>query len=431
MAQLNLAVVGHVDSGKSTVSGKLLLLLGQVSNKEMHKNEKEAKSQGKGSFAYAWALDESTEERERGITMNVGVKYFDSKKYKVVLLDSPGHKDFVPNMISGAAQADAALLVVDGSHGAFEAGMKGGQTKEHSQIIKSFGVKQIIVAVNKMDVVGYSKDRFDEIKDTIGTFLTRSCRFEKSSVCCVPLSAMDNQNLMSAPSDDRFLSWYSGPCLFDAIDSFQPPKRESEKPLLMPICDVIKASKGQVSAYGKLQAGTLRNGLKVRVMPSGELGTIRSLERDGSQSCSTATAGDSVAVTLQGIDVHQVMAGGVLCDPDLPVAFARHLELRVQLPDGAQPMLIGSPLEFHIHHAKEGARVVKIAALLDRKTLQVAKRLPRCLLANQVAAVEVVLQRPVCAVEFSKCRALGNVSLRASGKTVALGTVTRIIDEAK
>ncbi|XP_062019459.1 uncharacterized protein LOC133736039 [Rosa rugosa] len=430
MAQLNLAIVGHVDSGKSTLSGRLLHLLGRISKKEMHKNEKEAKSQGKGSFAYAWALDESVEERERGITMSVAVAYFDSKKYKVVVLDSPGHRDFVPNMISGATQADAAVLVVDGSHGAFEAGMKGGQTKEHAQIIKSFGVKQIIVAVNKMDVVGYSKDRFDEIKHTLGTFLWRSCRFENSSVCWVPLSAMENQNLVSAPSDDR-LSWYSGLCFLDAVDSLQPPKRESEKSLLMPICDVIKSSKGQVSACGKLQAGALQNGLKVRVMPLGELGTVRSLERDGSQSCSTATAGDNVAVTLQGIDDRHVMAGGVLCDPDVPVAFAKHLELNVQLLDGAKPMLVGSQLEFHIHHAKEAARVVKIASLLDPKTLKVAKRFPRCLLAKQVAVIEVVLQGPVCVVEYSMCRALGNVSLRALGNTVALGKVTRIIEKQK
>ncbi|KAM5565099.1 HBS1-like protein [Rosa sericea] len=431
MAQLNLAIVGHVDSGKSTLSGRLLHLLGRISKKEMHKNEKEAKSQGKGSFAYAWALDESVEERERGITMSVAVAYFDSKKYKVVVLDSPGHRDFVPNMISGATQADAAVLVVDGSHGAFEAGMKGGQTKEHAQIIKSFGVKQIIVAVNKMDVVGYSKDRFDEIKHTLGTFLWRSCRFEDSSVCWVPLSAMENQNLVSAPSDDRLLSWYGGLCFLDAVDSLQPPKRESEKSLLMPICDVIKSSKGQVSACGKLQAGALQNGLKVRVMPSGELGTVRSLERDGSQSCSTATAGDNVAVTIQGIDDRHVMAGGVLCDPDVPVAFAKHLELNVQLLDGAKPMLVGSQLEFHIHHAKEAARVVKIASLLDPKTLKVAKRSPRCLLAKQVAVIEVVLQGPVCVVEYSKCRALGNVSLRALGNTVALGKVTGIIEKQK
>lgn len=165
-------------------------------------------NQGKGSFAYAWALDESAEERERGITMTVAVAYFDSKRYHVVLLDSPGHKDFVPNMISGATQADAAILVIDASVGSFEAGMDstGGQTREHAQLIRSFGADQVIVAINKMDVVKYSKERFDAIKLQVGTFL-RSCGFKDSSVSWVPLSVIENQNLVVAASDSRLLSW--------------------------------------------------------------------------------------------------------------------------------------------------------------------------------------------------------------------------------
>ncbi|KAG5225049.1 elongation factor [Salix suchowensis] len=219
---------------------------------------------GKGSFAYAWALDESPEERERGITMTVAVAYFDSKRYHVVVLDSPGHKDFVPNMISGATQADAAILVIDASVGGFEAGMDSkGQTREHALLIRSFGVDQIIVAVNKMDSVEYSKDRFDLIRTQLGTFL-RSCGFKDSLVSWIPLSAMKNQNLVAAPSDNCLSSWYRGPYLLNAIDSLQPPARDFSKPLLMPISDVvISSSQGQVSACGKLEAGALRSGLKV------------------------------------------------------------------------------------------------------------------------------------------------------------------------
>ncbi|KAM7513672.1 hypothetical protein LguiA_003255 [Lonicera macranthoides] len=416
LGQLNLAIVGHVDSGKSTLSGRLLHLLGRVSQKEMHKYEKEAKQQGKGSFAYAWALDESTEERERGITMTVAVAYFNSKKHHVVLLDSPGHKDFVPNMISGATQADAAILVIDASIGSFEAGMDstGGQTREHAQLIRSFGVDQIIVGVNKMDVVNYSKERFHTIKQQLGTFL-RTCGFKDSSVSWIPLSAMENQNLVVAASDARLSSWYQGPCLLDSIDSLQPPAREYSKPLLMPICDVVRTqTQGQVSACGKLEAGALRGGTKVVVMPTGEIGMVRSMERD-SEPCSIARAGDSVAVSLQGIDPSRVMSGGVLCHPSFPVSVAKHLELK---------------LEFHIHHAKEAARVVKILSLLDPKTGKVTKKSPRCLLAKQSAVIEVVLQEAVCVEEFSSSRALGRVFLRSSGKTVAVGVVTKIIIEA-
>ncbi|XVE97236.1 hypothetical protein REPUB_Repub03eG0003800 [Reevesia pubescens] len=427
LTQLNLAIVGHVDSGKSTLSGRLLHLLGRISQKEMHKYEKESKLQGKGSFAYAWALDESAEERERGITMTVAVAYFDSKRYHVVVLDSPGHKDFVPNMITGATQADAAILVIDASIGSFEVGMDGtkGQTREHAQLIRSFGVDQLIVAVNKMDAVEYSKGRFDFIKSLLGTFL-RSCGFKDSSVSWIPLSAVENQNLVAAPSDVR-LSWYHGPYLIDAIDSFQPPTRDFSKPLLMPICDVIKSpSLGQVAACGKLDAGAVRNGSKVLVMPSASIATVRSLERD-SQACTIARAGDNVAVNLHGIDGNHVMAGGVLCHPDFPVAFAKHLELKVLVLDGATPILIGSQLEFHIHHAKEAVRIAKISSLLDSKTGKVTKKAPRCIVAKQSAVVEVILHEPVCVEEFSKSKALGRVFLRTLGRTVAVGIVNRII----
>ncbi|KAK3009534.1 hypothetical protein RJ639_014634 [Escallonia herrerae] len=431
LSQLNLAIVGHVDSGKSTISGRLLHLLGRISKKQMHKNEKEAKQQGKGSFAYAWALDESAEERERGITMTVAVAYFDSNNYRVVLLDSPGHKDFVPNLISGATQADAAILVIDASLGSFEAGMEGmdgtgGQTREHAQLIRSFGVEQIIVAVNKMDVVGYSKERFDIIKQQLGMFL-RSCGFKDTAVSWIPLSAVDNQNLVASASEKRLLTWYQGPCLLDAIDSLQSPVRDYSKPLLMPICDVVKSqSQGQLSACGKLEAGALRSGYKVLVMPAGEIGVVRSLERD-SQTCDIARAGDNVAVILQGIDWSRVMAGGVLCHPEFPVAVASHLELKILVLDGTSPILIGSQLEFHIHHARQAARVARIVSLLDPKTGKMTKKSPRCLVAKQSAVVEVVLQAPVCVEEFSSRRALGRVFLRSLGRTVAVGVVTQRI----
>ncbi|XP_027769437.1 HBS1-like protein isoform X2 [Solanum pennellii] len=428
--QLNLAIVGHVDSGKSTLSGRLLHLLGQISQKEMHKYEKEAKQQGKGSFAYAWALDESAEERERGITMTVAVAYFNTKSYRVVLLDSPGHRDFVPNMISGATQADAAILVVDASIGAFEAGIdvSGGQTREHAQLIKSFGVDQIIIAINKMDVVGYSKERFDTIKNQLGTFL-RACKFKDSSVLWIPLSAMENQNLVTSPSDARLLSWFQGSCLLDAIDSLQPPQRDYSKPILMPICDLVKLpSQGQVSVCGKLETGALQTGDKVLVMPSREMATVRSLEHN-SQVCNSAKAGDNVTVNLQGIDVNRVMAGDVLCHPEYPIAVTNHLELKILLLDIAVPILIGSQLEFHVHHVKEAARVVRILSLLDPKTGKETKKSPRCLLAKQNAIIEVVLQGIICVEEHSKCKGLGRVSLRASGRTIALGLVTRVLEK--
>ncbi|GER54106.1 elongation factor 1-alpha [Striga asiatica] len=410
LSQLNVAIVGHVDSGKSTLSGRLLHLLGHISRKEMHKYEKEAKQQGKGSFSYAWALDESIEERERGVTMNVGVAFFTSRKFRVVLLDSPGHRDFVPNMISGASQADAAIIVIDASMGSFEVGIDavGGQTKEHAQLVRSFGVDQIIVVVNKMDMVEYSQQRFDDVKQKLGTFL-RSCGFKSSSISWIPVSAMENQNLVAKPSDVR-LSWFNGPYLLDAIDSLQLPERDFSKPLLMPICDLLKSqSQGQVSVCGKLECGAIRTGFK---------------------PCDVARAGDNVTVNLQGIEANRVTAGGVICHPNYPVQVANRLELKILVLEAiSTPIVIGSQFEFHIHHAKEAARVVKMSSLLDPKTGKMTKKSPRCLLAKQNAIIEVVLEGPVCVEEYSRCRSLGRVFLRSSGRTIALGIVTGIISE--
>ncbi|KAI0494807.1 hypothetical protein KFK09_024950 [Dendrobium nobile] len=429
--QLNLAIVGHVDSGKSTLSGRLLHLLGRISNKEMHKYEKEAKEKGKGSFTYAWAMDESTEERERGVTMTVAVAYFNSKKYRVVLLDSPGHKDFVPNMISGAAQADAAVLVIDASVGSFEAGMEGsgfGQTREHAQLMRSFGVEQLLVAINKMDLVAYKKERFDFIKTQLGSFL-RSCGFKESNVTWIPLSAMANQNLATAASDARLSSWYRGLCLLDVIDSLQPPLRDVSKPLRLPICDVTKLrTLGMVAVSGKLEAGAVQIGSKVLVMPSGEFASVRSIERDSS-ACSTARAGDNVAVSLHGIDPIHLIPGGVLCHPDFPVAVAARLELKILVLDIKMPIIIGSPVEFHIHHVKEAARVVKIVSVVDQKTGKVSKGAPRVLKSKQNAIVEVELDGAVCVEEFTKCKALGRAFLRSAGNTIAVGIITRIFEQ--
>ncbi|KAK8958543.1 Elongation factor 1-alpha C [Platanthera guangdongensis] len=426
--QLNLAIVGHVDSGKSTLSGRLLHLLGRISKKEMHKNEKEAKEKGKGSFTYAWALDESSEERERGITMTVGIAYFNSKKYHVVLLDSPGHKDFVPNMISGATQADAAVLVVDASMGSFEAGMNGngfGQTKEHAQLIRSFGVEQLIVAINKMDLVDYKEERFDSIKVKLGSFL-RSCGFKESCITWIPISAMGNQNLVTAPSDAYLSSWYRGSCLLDAIDLLQPPLRDVSKPLRLPICDVTKLhTLGFIAVSGKVEAGVVQNGSQVLLMPSGEIATIRSIERNSSP-CNAASAGDNVGISLHGVDQIHLIPGGVLCHPDYPVSVARRLELKILVLDIKMPIIIGSQVELHIHHAKEAARVVKIISELDQKTGKVSKGAPRVLKSKQSAIVEVNLERPVCVEEFSRCKALGRAFLRSAGNTIAVGIVTRV-----
>lgn len=429
---LHLAIVGHVDAGKSTLTGRLLHLMGRVSQKEMHKYQREAKQKGKESFAYAWVLDESPEERERGVTMTVAVAHFDTAKFHVVLLDSPGHKDFVPNLIVGASQADVAVLVVDASTGAFEAGMDGqgtgGQTKEHVQLIRSFGVEQLIIAINKMDVVDYSKERFDFIKSQLGLFLRR-CGFKESSLMWIPMSVIENQNLVTSASDGRLMSWYTGPHFLQSIDLFKPPTRDISRPLRLPISEVIQSrTLGQVAASGKLDAGAIKVGTKLLVMPAGEEAIVKAIEQDGNE-LNVAKAGDSVDIGLQGIDSLILMTGGVLCHPNFPVPVARRIELKVAVLDIKKPILFGAEVELHAHHAKEAAKIVQILAVLDPKTGLVRKKAPRLLTANQSALIEVLPHRGICIEEYCNYRPLGRVTLRATGKTIAVGIVTRIIEQ--
>ncbi|KAG0597182.1 hypothetical protein M758_UG318500 [Ceratodon purpureus] len=429
---LHLIVVGHVDAGKSTLMGRLLHLLGRVTQKEMHKNEKESKQQGKGSFAYAFVLDEGVEERARGVTMTVAIAHFETSKLRVVLLDAPGHKDFVPNMISGAFQADAAVLVVDSSSGAFEAGLEGeghgrGQTREHAQLVRSLGVEQLIVAVNKLDAVDFSKERFDVIKSTLQPFL-KQCGFRDGSVQWVPVSAADGQNLTCTTTEPSLKAWYDGPCLVELVDSLVPPPRLVARPLRLVVAEVMRSRTLGPSAFGgKLESGAIRIGTKVRVMPSGEIATVKSIEQHG-RHLAVARAGEGVDVGLTGIDPGMLVPGGVVCHPDYPVLVATRFEIQLLTLDISTPILKGSQVILHVHHARQPARVDQLMCLLNPKKGTVLKQRPRHLTANQSAIVEIVPDEGVCIEKYSHFRALGRVALREGGKTVAVGIVTRILD---
>ncbi|KAL2611553.1 hypothetical protein R1flu_023245 [Riccia fluitans] len=428
---LHLIVIGHVDAGKSTLMGHILHLLGRVSQKEMHKNERESKQKGKGSFAYAWVLDEGSEERARGVTMTVAVAHFETPKLRVVLLDAPGHKDFVPNMISGAAQADAAVLVVDASLGAFEAGLEGegqgsGQTREHAQLVRSLGVEQLIVAVNKMDAVNYSQKRYDFIKASLHSFL-RQCGFKESAVSWIPVSAIDGENLIAPPSAAALKSWYSGPTLLQSVDTFEQPLRNTRKPFRLVVAELVRSrTLGQAAISGKLESGAIRIGSKVLVMPTGETATIKTIEQDG-EALHDALAGDSVDVGLTGVDPAVLFTGGVLCHPDYPVPVVTRLEVRVLVLGITVPILRGAQVVLHGHHAKESATVAELGALLDSKTGTIVRTKPRCLTANQSAIIEIVPERSMCLEEYSQFKALGRIALRDGCKTLAVGIVTRIV----
>lgn len=277
--KLNLVVIGHVDAGKSTLMGHFLYDLGQVNERTMRKFERDSQKIGKGSFAFAWVLDETGEERDRGITMDIATNHFETEHRQFTLLDAPGHRDFIPNMISGTAQADAAILVVDASTNAFEAGFDaGGQTKEHAVLARSLGVQQLIVAINKLDMADWSQDRFKEIEAKLGAYLYQ-VGFRKSNVIFVPVSGLTGENLVKRSEIAQLTSWYNGPSLVEQIDKFDAPTRLLDKPLRMRVTDFFKGgigSSGGVSVAGNIESGTVQVGEQVMIVPGNEVGFVKS-----------------------------------------------------------------------------------------------------------------------------------------------------------
>lgn len=277
--KLNLVVIGHVDAGKSTLMGHFLYDLGQVNERTMRKFEHESQKIGKGSFAFAWVLDETGEERDRGITMDIATNHFETEHKSFTLLDAPGHRDFIPNMISGTAQADAAILVVDASTNAFESGFDaGGQTKEHAILARSLGVQQLIVAINKLDAADWSQERYKEIQAKLGAYLLQ-VGFRKNNLTFIPVSGLTGENLVKKSNAEHLTSWYKGASLLEQIDKFDPPTRLLDKPLRMRVIDFFKGgigNTGGVSVAGNIESGTIQVGEQVVIVPGNEVGIVKS-----------------------------------------------------------------------------------------------------------------------------------------------------------
>lgn len=422
---LYIVVIGHVDAGKSTLMGRLLCELGEVSQRTLHKYEQESKKIGKQSFMYAWVLDETGEERVRGITMDVGRAQFETKTKKVIILDAPGHADFIPNMITGAGQADVALLVVDATRGEFESGFElGGQTREHALLVRSLGVNQLAVAVNKLDTTNWSQERFDEITKKLKTFL-KQAGFKDSDVTFVPCSGLTGENLVKDTTEPELLKWYSGPCLLDVIDKFNVPQRPVSKPLRMSINDIFKGTGSGFCVAGRIENGVINKGDKVLVCPTKEMAEVRGLSINDLAS-NVAFAGDQVSVTLSGIEMQNVSVGYVLSDPIQQVPVCSRFEARLVVFNVKVPITKGFPVLIHHQSLVESASIVKLKALLNKSTGEVLKKKPRCLGNNSVAVVDIEVCRPICIERYKDVKELGRVMLRVAGVTIAAGLVTDI-----
>lgn len=424
---VNLVVVGHVDAGKSTLMGHLLYRLGQVSSKQMHKYEQESKKLGKQSFAYAWVLDETGEERSRGITMDVGQSQFETETKRVVLLDAPGHRDFIPNMIFGAAQADVGLLVVDATTGEFETGFEsGGQTREHALLVRSLGVSQLGVAVNKLDMVNWSQQRFTDISARLTAFL-KQAGFKEQDVFYVPVSGLTGQNLIAPPTEAELCSWYTGPTLLQCIDKFRPPERSVNRPVRFVVSDVFKStgSSSGCCLAGRIEGGMIQPADKLLVLPLNEMLQIKSISINDA-SVLSAFAGDQVVLTANVPDPSGISLGSVLCDPSDPIKTTTKIEARIVIFNISVPITKGYPVVLHYQSLSEAANITKLVAQIHKSTGEVVKNRPRCLIKQTSGLVEIEISRPVCMELYKDCRELGRFMLRARGTTIAAGLVTKI-----
>ena len=419
----NFVVIGHVDAGKSTLMGRLLYDLKVVDQRTLEKYRKEAGRIGKASFALAWVLDQGTEERSRGVTIDIAMNKFETENTSFTILDAPGHRDFIPNMIAGASQADFAVLVIDASTGNFESGLKG-QTKEHALLVRSMGVQRVVIAVNKLDTVQWSQDRFDEINQQISAFLT-SAGFLAKNLAFVPCAGLTGDNIVRK-SEDPQASWYTGAPLITLLESSEPLTHAMEKPLRMTIDDIFRGGvQNPLSVSGRLDAGTLQIDDTIVIIPGNHTATIKGLEVD-SDPAEWAVAGQNAILHLTDIEAKHLKPGDVVCPPDAPAPCVTSFTMKILAFEHITPM----HCEVHKGRLHAPGRVTRLMAVLDKASGAATtaasnvkgggkkkQQQPRLVKPGSVAKLLVEVDDPIPLEQG------GRVILRAGGETVGAGLV--------
>ena len=389
--------------------GRLLYDLNVVDQRTIDKYRREAENIGKSSFALAWVLDQGTEERNRGVTVDIATNKFETAKTNFTILDAPGHRDFIPNMIAGASQADFAVLVIDASTGSFESGLKG-QTKEHALLVRSMGVVRLIVAVNKLDTVNWSQERFLEISTQISAFLT-AAGFLAKNLAFVPCSGLTGENIVQPSLNSLLTSWYQGPPLLTLLDASEPFTRALEKPLRLTVNDIFRGGVTHpLSIAGRIDSGSVQTGDTIVAMPSAETALIKAIEVDAALA-DWAVAGQNATLHLADIDAKFIKSGDVICTPTAPVKNIATFTTKILAFGHVIPMHV----EVHRGRLHTPGRIIALVAVLDKGSGAVLKKKPRLVQPGSVAKVVVELEEAV------PLEAPGRIVLRAGGETIAAG----------
>src|SRR5213594_4252975 len=423
---LNMIVVGHIDNGKSTSMGHLLMDLGLVDERTIAQHAAESEKTGKGdTFKYAWVLDSIKDERDRGITIDLAFQKFETPKYFYTLIDAPGHRDFIKNMITGASEADAAVLVISVKPGEMEAALEaGGQGREHAFLAKTLGVNQLVVALNKMDDAGYSEARFKEAKDAAEKML-KLVGFNTAKINSIPISGWKGDNLVKKSTN---MAWYKGPTLAEALDMLDQPEKPVGKPLRIPIQDVYSITGVGTVPVGRIETGKMKANDKVIVMPSGVIGEVKSIETHHTQM-DTAEAGDNIGFNLRGVDKKSIKRGDVIGPVNSPPNAARELEAQIIIihhPTAMAPVY--TPV-LHAHTAQVAATLSEFVAKIDPKTGGTVEEKPKFLKTGDAAIVKIKPVRPLAIESFKEFPEIGRFALRDMGTTIAAGVVKSITEK--
>jgi len=422
---INIVVIGHVDSGKSTTTGHLIYKCGGIDKRTIEKFEKEAHEMGKGSFKYAWVLDKLKAERERGITIDIALWKFETEKYYFTIIDAPGHRDFIKNMITGTSQADVAVLIVASPNGEFEAGIsKNGQTREHALLAFTLGVKQLIVGVNKMDdkTVNYSETRFNEIKNEVSNFI-KKIGYNPKNVPFVPISGWNGDNMLEASPN---MPWWKGHTLLGALDSVTPPVRPVEKPLRVPLQDVYKIGGIGTVPVGRVETGIMKPGMVVTFAPCALTTEVKSVEMHHEQ-LTEAKPGDNIGFNVKNVSVKDIRRGFVAGDAnnDPPSEIDTF---------NAQVIVLNHPGQIHAgyapvvdcHTAHIACKWKDIKTKIDRRSGKVLEEAPKFIKSGDAAMVDMCPQKPLSCETFNEYPPLGRFAVRDMRQTVAVGVIKGI-----
>ncbi|GAB1600379.1 elongation factor 1-alpha-like [Argonauta hians] len=434
---INIVVIGHVDSGKSTTTGHLIYKCGGIDRRVIEKFEKEAQDIGKSSFKYAWVLDKLKAERERGITIDIALWKFESTNYVITIIDAPGHRDFIKNMITGTSQADCAVLVVAAGTNEFEAGIsKNGQTREHALLAYTLGVKQLIVAVNKMDTTTpkYSEPRFNEIVKEVSSYV-KKIGYNPKAVAFVPVSGWHGDNMMEPSTNMPWFNGWSiekkdekatGKTLLNALDSISPPTRPLSKPLRLPLQDVYKIGGIGTVPVGRVETGVLKPGVVVTFAPANISTEVKSVEMHH-ESLPEALPGDNVGFNVKNVSVKDLRRGFVAGDSkNNPPKETKRFDAQVivinhpgQIANGYSPVL-------DCHTAHIACKFMELKEKIDRRTGKKMEDLPKSIKSGDAAIVTLVPTKPMCVETFNEFPPLGRFAVRDMRQTVAVGVIKSV-----